>query len=147
MSAAEGSAVQMLFPFVRKPAAYRYALEIRAKVNTPVFSDTGRSPALDISFTSLVGCQVDMVNRRQRFCDENVGPTQIKVGQQRHVQFAANCSIIEISAMRSDEQLRAVEARALAAKLPRYIGTVGLNPLHIHAVRQKKREPRLWGDL
>src|SRR6266576_6348812 len=116
MNAAEGSAVQMLFPFVREPAAYRHALEIRAKVNTPVFSDTGFSLAVDVSLTSLVGCQVDMVNRHQCFCDENVGPTQIKVGQQRHAKLGAKRSIIEDSALRSDEQSRAVDARALAAK-------------------------------
>src|SRR6266566_7804440 len=116
----------MLLPFVREPVAYRHALEIRAKVSTPVFSDTGGSLAVDVSFTSLVGRQVKMVNRHQRFCDENVGVTQIKIGQECHVQFAANCGIIEIPALRSDEQMRAEEARAFAAKLPRHIGMFGL---------------------
>jgi hypothetical protein len=43
--------------------------------------------------------------------------------------------------------LCAEDARAFAAELPRYIAMLGLNPLDIHAVRQKNREPWLWCDF
>src|SRR5206468_3938649 len=61
--------------------------------------------------------------------------------------LAASRSVIEISVVRSDEQLRPEETRAFPPKLPRYISMLGFNPFDVHAVRQKKREPRLWRDL
>ena len=137
----------MLFPFVWQPATYRHALEICAKVDTPVFSDAGCSFTADASLISPVGCQVDIVNRHERLCDEYIGTMQIKLWKEGHLQFAASCSVIEISVVRSDEQLRPEETRAFPPKLPRYISMLGFNPFDVHAVRQKKREPRLWRDL
>lgn len=43
--------------------------------------------------------------------------------------------------------MRVEKARVLAAELPRYIGMFRLNPIDIHAVRQKNREPRLRRGL
>src|SRR5439155_26673693 len=145
--AAPRAYIQIILPIGRQQASYRHALEISAKVDTPVFSDAGCSSTADASFVSLVGCQVDIVNSHERLRDEYIRTMQIKLWKQGHLQFAARCSVIEISAVRSDEQLRPEETRAFPAKLPGYISMLGFNPLDIHAVRQKKREPRLWRDL
>src|SRR6266487_807541 len=123
MNAAESGAVQMLFPFFWEPSAYRHALEIRAKVDTSLFSDTGYSLTVNISFTSFVRCQVNIMKRKCRFCDENVCAMQVKLRKQRHLQFAASCCVIEVSAVRSDQELGSKETRALTAESPCHIGT------------------------
>lgn len=89
--------------FLWQPAAYRHALEVGVKIDAPVFSDTGCCLTVNVSFTSFVGCQVNIIKSKRGFCDEDVGATQKKLGKQRHLQFAASCSIIEVSAARSDE--------------------------------------------
>src|SRR5437588_7445732 len=133
----------MLFPFVWQPATYRHALEICAKVDTPVFSNASCSSTADASFVSLVGCQVDIANRHERLCDEDIGTMQIKLWKQGHLQFPASCSVIEISAVRSDEQLCPEEDRAFPAKLPGYISMLRFNPLYILEVRTNTRRPQL----
>src|SRR5438093_13300363 len=95
----------MLFPFVWQPATYRHALEICAKVDTPVFSNASCSSTADASFVSLVGCKVDIANRHERLSDEDIGTKQIKLWKQRHLQFRAYCRVIEISALTSYDQL------------------------------------------
>src|SRR5439155_26570061 len=92
---------------------------------------------------SLVGRQIDIVNSHMGLRDDYIRTKQIRLWKQGQRQFAGRCSVIEISAVRSDEQLRPEETRAFRPELPRYISMLGFNPLDIHAVRQKKHEPRL----
>jgi hypothetical protein len=88
-----------------------------------------------------------MVKRKQHFCDEEIGATQVKLGKQPHLQFATTCSVIEVPAVRGDEQLRAEKTRVLTTEPPRYIGMFRLNLFYVYAVRQKRREPRLRRNL
>src|SRR5436305_12352441 len=109
----------MLFPFVWQPATYRQALEICAKVDTPVFSDAGCSFTADASLISPGGCQVDIVNPHERLRDAYIDTMQIKLWKEGHLQFAASCSVIEISVVRSAEQMPPEHTRALPPILPR----------------------------
>src|SRR4029453_9452980 len=67
----------------------------------------------------------------------------IQVGNRRHFQFAACRKVIEIPAVRRDEQLGSKEAPSFAAKSPRDVGLLRLNLLQVNSVRQKNCEPRL----
>src|SRR5215831_8808932 len=70
-------------------------------------------------------------------------PAKLEIGNERHFQSAACCDVLEIAAVRRDEQLAPEEARLFAAKMPRDVGLLGLNLIQINSVRQKNCEPRL----
>src|SRR5437660_11151458 len=103
----------MRFPFIREPAAYRHAVEIRIKLDAPVLSDTCCSFTANVSFTSFVRCQVNIMKRKRCFCDEDIDATQIKLWKQRDLQVATSCYVIEVAAVRRNEQSRSKETRTL----------------------------------
>ena len=72
--------------------------------------------------------------------------TQIEIGNRDHLQPAAGGEVLEVPPVRRDEQMRAEEARLLAAKSPRDVDLFGLNFLQVNSVRQKNCEPRFWAD-
>src|SRR5262249_21639333 len=61
----------------------------------------------------------------------------------RHFQSAACRDVIEIPAIRRDEELSSKEACSFTVKAPGYIGVFRFDLLQINSIRQKNREPRL----
>src|SRR5439155_9306320 len=141
MNATEGAAVQMLFPFIREPAAYRHAVEIRIKLDAPVLSDTCCSFTVKVSFTSFARCQVDIMKRKRCFCDEDIDATQIKLWKQRHLQVSTSRYIIEVAGVRRNEQSRSKETLTLTAESPGHIGAFSFDSLQADTIRQKERKP------
>src|SRR5215471_14402709 len=125
----ESGAAQMLFPFRRQPGANWNAVKVRFEIDTLVLSNAGCSLTANRSFAVLLGREIEIVNRQQGLCDENVCTQQIKIGNQRHLQGSAARHVIEIRAVRCDEQLSTEKSCRIAAEPPRHIRTLGFNPL------------------
>src|SRR5438034_6294554 len=73
-------ATQMFFPFCRQPRANWDAIKVCLEINALVLPDARVPLAMDASFAACVWRQIDIVNRKQRLCDENVSTAEIKVG-------------------------------------------------------------------
>src|SRR5437773_10701612 len=80
MDLPESAAAQMLFPFRWQPRANWDGIEVCLEINALVLPDARVPLATDASFAACVWSQIDIANRKQRLCDENVSTAEIKVG-------------------------------------------------------------------
>src|SRR5438477_7809646 len=106
MELAEGDAVKMLLPFRGQPPLNRQAFERGLKIDTFIFPDPCVSMGANASITLRIWGKVDIVESEQCFCDEKMGLAQVKIGHNRHFQCAAVRAVLEIGAVRCDEQAR-----------------------------------------
>ena len=81
--------------------------------------------------------EIDIVKSEQCSRDEKMRATQVKIGNNRRFQYAAGGAVLEIGAVRRDEQARAEKARTLATQSPGHVGRVRFNPLENNSLRQK----------
>src|SRR4029077_4859089 len=89
-------------------------------------------------------CEIEILKSQKRFRDQNVCAAKIEIGSRRHFQSAACRNVLEIPAVRGDEQLSSEEARSFVAKAPGDVGLFRFDLLQVNSVRQKNCEPRLW---
>jgi len=68
---------------------------------------------------------------------------EFEIGSRRHFHSAARCNVIEVPAVRGDEQLRSEKSCPLVAKTPGNVGLFRFDLLQVNSVRQKNCEPRL----
>src|SRR4029077_7880899 len=141
MELAESGAANVLLPFCRQPSSNRQAIERGLKINTLIFPDPCVSMGANASITLRIWGKIDIVESEQCFCDEKMALAQEKMGHTRHFQCAAVRAVLEIGAVRRDEQMRAEKARLFAAQRPRDVGGLRFNSLQDNPVRQKNCEP------
>jgi hypothetical protein len=68
---------------------------------------------------------------------------KIEIRNRHHFQSTACCNVLEIPAVRGDEQLGSEKARSFTAKAPGDVGLFRFDLLQANSVRQKNCEPRL----
>src|SRR5581483_10396604 len=127
----------MFVPFSRKPGPEGHCLKTRLEIDASVRADARPAFAMQRAFAISKGGQVNLINRNQRFCDEQMRSPQVELRDQRHSQSAPCSAILEIAPIGGDEQLRAEKSCALPAESPRYIHVGRLDSVEIHPVRQQ----------
>ena len=120
------------------------AIKVRFHINSLIHANARMSLGVDGLTAVCIGREIDVVNRQQRFCDKDVRMAKIEIWNQCHLQSATGGRILEIEAVRRDNQLRTEKPCSLTAKLPGDIRTLRFDMLQEDPVRQKNRKPRFW---
>src|SRR6266704_5637506 len=103
MEFAGGASGATSIPCRRQPQANRYAINVRLKVYAFIFTHARGSVAVDASIAPFSRRKIDIVNREQRVRNEKMRMPEIKIRNQRHLQCAAPCDVLEVGSVRRDE--------------------------------------------
>src|SRR5204863_9985445 len=108
----------MSFPPVRQPIANRQAVEIHIETKTFLIPNACISFDVNAALAMFARRKIDIVKSEQGFSDEYVRLAQIKIRDERHLQGAPGCSIVEVAPMRRNEQSRTEKTRSLTPERP-----------------------------
>src|ERR1043166_6184428 len=111
----------MLAPTRRQPFVQRRLLKLHLEIHGLVFAGAGRTLGANKSVRSRSGCEIELVKREERFSDQQMGVAQREIGDEGALHRAAGRAILEIAAMRRDEETRAEEPAFLVSESPGHL--------------------------